>query len=46
MAETTTMPILGPPGLPLLGNINDIDPTDSIASLCRLADTYGIFHVL
>ncbi|KAH9204492.1 putative cytochrome P450 oxidoreductase OrdA-like protein [Leptodontidium sp. 2 PMI_412] len=36
-----TEPIPGPPGLPLLGNINDIDPADSMADLCRLADTYG-----
>lgn len=34
-------PIPGPPGLPILGNINDIDPVDSMASLGRLADTYG-----
>ncbi|KAL5312931.1 hypothetical protein ACEPPN_019357 [Leptodophora sp. 'Broadleaf-Isolate-01'] len=36
-----TEPIPGPPGLPLLGNINDIDPADSMADLCRLVDTYG-----
>lgn len=47
-----TEPIPGPPGLPLLGNINDIDPADSMASLLRLADTYGkliltpMIHVL
>jgi cytochrome P450 / NADPH-cytochrome P450 reductase len=35
-------PVPGPPGLPLLGNLNDIDPADSISSLGRLADTYGI----
>lgn len=34
-------PIPGPPGLPILGNINDIDPVDTITSLGRLADTYG-----
>ncbi|PMD30907.1 fatty acid hydroxylase [Hyaloscypha variabilis F] len=34
-------PIPGPPGLPLLGNLNDIDPGDSMSSLSRLADTYG-----
>lgn len=34
-------PIPGPPGLPILGNIHDIDPADSIASLSRLAETYG-----
>ncbi|KUJ12657.1 putative cytochrome P450 oxidoreductase OrdA-like protein [Mollisia scopiformis] len=36
-----TQPIPGPPGLPILGNIHDIDPADSIASIGRLADTYG-----
>jgi cytochrome P450/NADPH-cytochrome P450 reductase len=36
-------PITGPPGLPLLGNLNDIDPGDSMSSLSRLADTYGIY---
>lgn len=35
-------PIPGPPGLPLLGNFNDIDPADSMTSLSRLADTYGM----
>ncbi|KAG4412171.1 hypothetical protein IFR04_014690 [Cadophora malorum] len=41
-----TEPIPGPPGLPLLGNINDIDPADSMASLLRLADTYGPIYRL
>ncbi|KAG4439164.1 hypothetical protein IFR05_005363 [Cadophora sp. M221] len=41
-----TEPIPGPPGLPLLGNINDVDPTDSTASLCRLAETYGPIYKL
>ena len=36
---TTTVP--SPPGLPILGNISDIDPQNSIASLCHLADIYG-----
>ncbi|CAL3969579.1 unnamed protein product [Diplocarpon coronariae] len=36
-----TEPIPGPPGLPLLGNINDLDPAHSMASLGNLADTYG-----
>ena len=39
---TETIP--GPPGLPFLGNINDIDPADGISSLGRLADTYGMFN--
>jgi len=34
-------PIPGPPGLPLLGNLNDVDPIDTTSSLGRLADTYG-----
>jgi hypothetical protein len=34
-------PIPGPPGLPILGNINSIDRTDTTTSLCHLADTYG-----
>jgi hypothetical protein len=36
-------PIPGPPGLPILGNINSIDQTDTTTSLCHLADTYGIW---
>ncbi|KAH7346150.1 P450 family fatty acid hydroxylase [Rhexocercosporidium sp. MPI-PUGE-AT-0058] len=36
-----TEPIPGAPGLPILGNSNDIDPLDATASLCRLAETYG-----
>jgi hypothetical protein len=39
-------PIPGPPGLPILGNINDVDPVDTTASLSRLADTYGMFTML
>jgi hypothetical protein len=35
-------PIPGPPGYPIVGNINDIDPADSFTSLGRLADTYGM----
>ncbi|KAH8751145.1 fatty acid hydroxylase [Hyaloscypha sp. PMI_1271] len=35
------VPVPGPPGLPLIGNLNDIDATDGMASLSRLADTYG-----
>jgi cytochrome P450/NADPH-cytochrome P450 reductase len=37
-------PIPGPPGLPLLGNLADLDPTDGIGSLERLADTYGMIY--
>lgn len=35
-------PIPTPPGLPLLGNINDVDPENSIASLRYLAELYGM----
>ncbi|KAL3421663.1 bifunctional P-450/NADPH-P450 reductase [Phlyctema vagabunda] len=38
--------IPGPPGLPILGNLNDIDPTDTIHSLGRLADIYGPIYKL
>jgi len=34
-------PIPGPSGLPLIGNIRDIDPVDSMKSLSLLADKYG-----
>jgi cytochrome P450/NADPH-cytochrome P450 reductase len=37
-----TIPIPGPPGLPLLGNIADIDTKDLVMSISKLADTYGI----
>lgn len=37
-----SQPIPGPPGLPLLGNLTDLDPVDGIGSLGRLADKYGI----
>ena len=36
-----SQPIPGPPGLPILGNISDVDPADSVNSLGHLADTYG-----
>ena len=37
---TETIP--GPPGLPIVGNLTDIDPADTVNSLARLADTYGM----
>ncbi|KAG9233573.1 fatty acid hydroxylase [Amylocarpus encephaloides] len=37
MSETIT----GPPGLPFLGNITDLDPLNASASLARIAETYG-----
>ncbi|TID25135.1 fatty acid hydroxylase [Venturia nashicola] len=39
-------PIPGPPGLPLLGNLTDLDPVDGIGSLGRLADKYGEIYKL
>ena len=37
-----TTPIPGPPGLPLIGNVFDVDPQNQSASLARLADIYGM----
>jgi hypothetical protein len=34
-------PIPKPPGVPLLGNIFDIDPSNTWVSLKKLADKYG-----
>ncbi|KIW76336.1 hypothetical protein Z517_11082 [Fonsecaea pedrosoi CBS 271.37] len=34
-------PIPAPPGLPILGNVLDIDPNHANQSLLHLADTYG-----
>ncbi|CCD33597.1 hypothetical protein BofuT4_P072760.1 [Botrytis cinerea T4] len=39
MAELEEIP--GPPGLPFLGNVSEVDPVNSIASLERLAEIYG-----
>lgn len=36
-----TVPIPEPYGLPLLGNINDIDPEFPLGSMTSLADQYG-----
>lgn len=33
--------IPGPPGLPLIGNANAVDPNNSIASLIQLSELYG-----
>ena len=38
-SDTATIP--GPPGLPFVGNISDIDAENPIQSLCNLTDTYG-----
>jgi cytochrome P450/NADPH-cytochrome P450 reductase len=37
-----TIPIPGPPGLPLVGNIGDVDTKDLVMSIRKLADTYGM----
>lgn len=39
MVELETLP--GPPGLPFIGNVSDINPENPILSLCNLTDTYG-----
>lgn len=39
MAETT--PIPGPPGLPLIGNLKDIDLNNTVQSFMSLSETYG-----
>lgn len=36
-----TIPIPGPPGLPILGNVADVDASNPTASFSQLADTYG-----
>ena len=46
MATTSPTPIPGPPGVPLLGNIFDIDQANTWWSLKSLADKYGeIFQI-
>ncbi|CAK7273929.1 hypothetical protein SEPCBS119000_005910 [Sporothrix epigloea] len=39
--DAGTEPIPSPPGLPLVGNLRDIDGTAPIQSFVRLADQYG-----
>lgn len=41
-----TTPIPSPPGLPFLGNVFDVDPQNTLESLDRLADIYGMFRLL
>lgn len=41
MSSSQYTPIPGPSGVPLLGNIYDIDPETPMHSLELLADTYG-----
>jgi len=38
--------IPGPPGLPILGNLRDIDPELPTMSLMQMADTYGMANHL
>lgn len=42
MATQEFEPIPGPPGLPIIGNLNDIDPESPILSFERLTDIYGL----
>lgn len=37
--------IPAPPGVPILGNIFDVDPNETWASLNKLAKQYGIFYL-
>jgi hypothetical protein len=41
ISETMSIPIPQPPGVPLLGNIFDVDPNNTWTSLNRLAEKYG-----
>lgn len=41
MSDNIPVPIPGPPGYPLIGNIADIDPNYSLQSFIQLADQYG-----
>lgn len=36
-----TTPIPSPPGLPLVGNVYDIDPRNQLKSMMHLIDIYG-----
>lgn len=46
MMDAGTESIPSPPGLPLVGNLRDIDSTAPIQSLVRLADQYGDIYRL
>ncbi|KAL6704826.1 hypothetical protein ACN47E_007630 [Coniothyrium glycines] len=43
MENKSLKPIPGPPGLPLVGNIADIDPQTPTLSMCNLTLQYGPF---
>ena len=36
-----SVPVPQPPGLPLLGNVADIDPNNGVLSLFHLSEKYG-----
>jgi len=38
---TELEPIPGPPGLPIVGNVTDIDATNPVLSMCNLTLKYG-----
>jgi hypothetical protein len=42
MDDTGTIRIPGPKGVPLLGNILDVNTEAPEQSFCQLAETYGI----
>lgn len=44
MSATKEIPIPGPRGVPILGNIYDIEPEVPLNSIDLLADNYGEFH--
>lgn len=39
-----SIPIPQPPGIPLLGNVRDIDPSNTWVSLQKLWEKYGRHH--
>ena len=41
MTEPTLEPIPGPRGVPVLGNVFDLDRTDPLGGFVRMAETYG-----
>lgn len=45
MSSTTPVPIPGPKGIPILGNLYDIESEVPLNSLELLADTYGMWGI-
>lgn len=41
-----SVPIPQPPGVPILGNVWDIDPKQSLLSLAHIAEKYGMSIIL